>query len=202
MRLNERLLAERGIRSRERKDLEALHEVMDSMVFHWNGWSEREKGWSRDAFQNRVKRLEYLMQDAWGFPRNENKHTHRHRFEGLYPEPQSTHIGDGWYAGYMHGPRGGDVVVGPEKAIEDKVVKWANKEGWLALKFTPHGDVGWPDRIFVSPRGAHCWIEFKAPGKLPTPLQSKRIEQMRSNGAFVKWFNNAADAINWLGMFN
>ena len=36
------------------------------------------------------------MQDKWGFPRNENKHTHRHRFDLLeLGEPQHDEVEGG-----------------------------------------------------------------------------------------------------------
>ncbi len=195
--LNERLLAERGIRSRERKDLEALHEVMDCLTRIWDAKGYATRDADRGRYQRMVKRLEYLMQDKWGFPRNENKHTHRNRFNGLYPAKTAG------YTQVMREPeirwsKEADLLMRPEKAIEEKVVKWARTNGWLAIKFTPKGDVGWPDRIFISPRGLHCWVEFKAPGKYLTPLQAKRRKMLHERHARADWFDNADEAIEWL----
>ena len=85
-----------------------------------------------------------------------------------------------------------------EKDIEKAVVTWAKANGFLALKFTPKGDKGWPDRIFISPTGKHIWIEFKAPGKTPTKLQEKRICQLWNQGVDTYWFDDAIAAIDCL----
>lgn len=85
-----------------------------------------------------------------------------------------------------------------EKEIEAKVVKWAKANGWLAIKYTPIGVRGWPDRIFISPRGAHVWIEFKRPGNTPTELQVYRMKELEARGVTTFWIDDAVKCITVL----
>ena len=75
-----------------------------------------------------------------------------------------------------------------EQDVIDPVVEWAKDNGIVCIKFTPRGDVGWPDHVFILPlHGTHIWIEFKRPGKKPTPLQAHRIETINKQGGFAYW---------------
>lgn len=83
-----------------------------------------------------------------------------------------------------------------EKGIEKAVVKWAEDHGIVCIKFTPKGDVGWPDHIFiVPPTGIHAWIEFKKPGERPTPIQDYRMQQIDDQGGVSAWTDTAESAI-------
>ena len=65
--------------------------------------------------------------------------------------------------------------------VQHPVVRWAKEHGMLVIRFTPYGDVGWPDCIFINPAtGKLIWIEFKAPGKPLKPIQEERHNQLRS----------------------
>lgn len=65
--------------------------------------------------------------------------------------------------------------------VQHPVVRWAKEHGMLVIRFTPYGDVGWPDCIFINPAtGRLIWIEFKAPGKPLKPIQEERHNQLRS----------------------
>ena len=44
----------------------------------------------------------------------------------------------------------------------------------MALKFVSPGMNGVPDRIVLMPDGKMAFVELKAPGKKPRPLQLKR----------------------------
>ena len=57
-----------------------------------------------------------------------------------------------------------------EKDIERKVCEYARSKGCLAYKFTSPSRMGVPDRLFIY-KGRVWFIEFKAPGKKPTPPQ-------------------------------
>lgn len=59
-----------------------------------------------------------------------------------------------------------------ESTIESKVVIYAKSKGWLVYKFISSYNRGLPDRIFIRNR-IIFFIEFKAPGKSPTKLQTK-----------------------------
>lgn len=71
-----------------------------------------------------------------------------------------------------------------EKDIERKVGDYAKKLGFWHRKFTSPQNRGVPDRIFAQ-NGSVFWIEFKAPGKKPTPLQELEIKKMREKGLRV-----------------
>lgn len=87
-----------------------------------------------------------------------------------------------------------------EKTTERKVVKWARDRGWLAWKLTSPGTSGVPDRMFVSPKGDIVFIEFKAPGKGPTPLQLRQLQELQKRNVRCMWSDNAMEAIQWLSM--
>lgn len=72
-----------------------------------------------------------------------------------------------------------------EKQIESKVCAYARSLGFLAEKFTSPGRAAVPDRLFTAPNGRMFFIEFKAPGKKPTPLQEADHLRRRSRGCLV-----------------
>ena len=61
-----------------------------------------------------------------------------------------------------------------EKTIEQKLTKTAKERGGVALKFVSPGFDGMPDRIVLLPGGHFGFVEVKAPGKAPRPLQLAR----------------------------
>jgi hypothetical protein len=64
--------------------------------------------------------------------------------------------------------------------VQNPVVRWAKEHGILCVRVTPKGDKGWPDCIFVIPStGRVIWMEFKAPGKQPEPIQTYRHRQLK-----------------------
>ncbi len=68
-----------------------------------------------------------------------------------------------------------------KKLVQDPVVRWAKEHGIVCIRFTPKGDVGWPDHIFIVPAtGRVLWMEFKAPGEVAKPVQKYRHDQLRS----------------------
>jgi hypothetical protein len=64
-----------------------------------------------------------------------------------------------------------------ESAIEANVNKYAKSRGWLVFKFVSPNERGVPDRMYIK-EGRMFFIEFKAPGKLLTPLQRVRRKQL------------------------
>jgi hypothetical protein len=85
-----------------------------------------------------------------------------------------------------------------ESYIERKVCEWAKSVGILPIKFTPMGETGWPDRVFLY-CGQAVFIEFKAPGRKARPLQLARIKQLQSYGFTVGVYDNVELAIGFLG---
>ena len=81
-----------------------------------------------------------------------------------------------------------------EKSLEQKVVKYAKAMGCLCYKFTSPGNRGVPDRIIIGPTGKVLFLELKAPGKKPTPLQLHTLETLRKQGCIAHWADNYTDS--------
>ena len=69
-----------------------------------------------------------------------------------------------------------------EKVVEQKLVKAVRDSGGLALKLICPGFNGVPDRLLLSMGGKVAFVEVKAPGEKPRPLQEHRIAQLRALG--------------------
>ena len=69
-----------------------------------------------------------------------------------------------------------------ESSIERRLVTEAIKRGGFAPKFVSPGLDGVPDRLLLFPGGRLAFVEVKAPGKKPRPLQRRRIEQLTALG--------------------
>jgi hypothetical protein len=69
-----------------------------------------------------------------------------------------------------------------EKEIEQQYVNLIKAKGGIALKFVCPGFAGMPDRIILLPGGEMYFVEFKAPGKKPRPLQLSRHRMLRKLG--------------------
>lgn len=52
----------------------------------------------------------------------------------------------------------------------------------MALKFVSPGTNGVPDRLILIAYGRIAFVEVKAPGKKPRPIQLVRIKQIRNLG--------------------
>jgi hypothetical protein len=62
----------------------------------------------------------------------------------------------------------------------------AKMAGGLAIKWVSPGFAGVPDRILIMPGGRIVFVELKAPGKKPTPLQARIIQMLVDRGADVR----------------
>ena len=69
-----------------------------------------------------------------------------------------------------------------EKTLEHKFVTEVKRVGGLALKFLSPGFDGVPDRLVLLPGGRLGFVEVKAPGKRPRPLQLARHRLLRRLG--------------------
>ena len=69
-----------------------------------------------------------------------------------------------------------------EKYIERKLTNAVKKLGGLALKFVSPGLDGVPDRIVLLSMGRIAFVELKAPGRKPRPLQLSRHSLLRRMG--------------------
>jgi hypothetical protein len=93
-----------------------------------------------------------------------------------------------------------------EKAhVEDPTTRWAHKNGVYHRKMNGLGNRDWPDQLFYSPRfraGVKgVFIEFKDHGKVPTENQYLKMDELRSCGFDVAWFDYKEDAITYLKTF-
>ena len=69
-----------------------------------------------------------------------------------------------------------------EKNIEHDLVMKVKRTGGLALKFVSPGFDGVPDRLVLLQGGKMGFVEVKAPGKHPRPLQESRYMLLRRMG--------------------
>lgn len=69
-----------------------------------------------------------------------------------------------------------------ERHIEHTLVKAIETRGGLCWKFTSPSMAGVPDRLALLPNGRHGFIEVKAPGQQPRPLQHHRLTQLAHLG--------------------
>ncbi len=69
-----------------------------------------------------------------------------------------------------------------EKQIERKLTKAVVKRDGLCLKLISPSLDGLPDRIVLLPSGKIGFVEVKAPGEKPRPLQTARHELLTQLG--------------------
>ncbi len=79
-----------------------------------------------------------------------------------------------------------------ESSIERAVVKYAKSKGVLVRKLNGEGERGWPDRMFLY-QGKVLFLEFKQPGKKPTPLQEAKIAELCRHGFWADWADSVEE---------
>ena len=86
-----------------------------------------------------------------------------------------------------------------EKVIEQKLVKAVKAAGGIAPKLVSPGFDGMPDRMVLMPGGRTGFVEVKAPGEKPRPLQTSRHRLLRRLGFRVYVLDNAEqiESILW-----
>ena len=67
-----------------------------------------------------------------------------------------------------------------EKQVERKLCDEVDKLKGMCLK--QNGIAGIPDRLVLLPGGRMAFVELKAPGKKPRPLQIRRMKQITALG--------------------
>lgn len=85
------------------------------------------------------------------------------------------------------------ITCGVEKHIENKCRQIAKARGHVFWKLEVAGYPGVPDRLLLSTGGCVLFIEFKAPGKKPTPLQAAWHAKLRALGFTVHVIDNVSD---------
>lgn len=73
-----------------------------------------------------------------------------------------------------------------ERDIEQYLREQVKAAGGWAPKWESIGNAGVPDRIVILPNNIILFVEMKAPGKQPTPLQSSQHRRMRALGCDVR----------------
>ena len=79
-----------------------------------------------------------------------------------------------------------------EKTIEQALVKATKDRGGICPKFTSPGMDGMPDRLVLLPDCHLGFVEVKAPGKVPRPLQVARHRLLKRLGFQVFVLDNPA----------
>ena len=69
-----------------------------------------------------------------------------------------------------------------EKQVEQKLVQAVKLAGGMCPKLVSPGTDGMPDRMVLLPGCRIGFVEVKAPGAKPRPLQERRHEQLRELG--------------------
>ena len=72
-----------------------------------------------------------------------------------------------------------------EKVIERELVRAVKAVGGMCPKLISPGTDGMPDRIVLLPEARIGFVEVKAPGQKPRPLQERRHAQLRDLGFIV-----------------
>ena len=69
-----------------------------------------------------------------------------------------------------------------EKQIEQQLVRTVKAQGGICPKLVSPGFDGMPDRMALLPGGRIGFVEVKAPGQKPRPLQARRHGQLTALG--------------------
>ena len=78
-----------------------------------------------------------------------------------------------------------------EKEIEKKLTQAVKHMGGICPKLVSPGFDGMPDRIVLLPKGRMAFVEVKAPGERPRPLQMARHRLLRRLGFRVYVLDSA-----------
>ena len=82
-----------------------------------------------------------------------------------------------------------------EKEIETYLRDQVKKAKGKAYKFESPGNVGVPDRIVIFPMNRIYFVELKAPGMKPRPLQMKQMRDLENFGCQV-YVLDSKEAVN------
>ena len=73
-----------------------------------------------------------------------------------------------------------------ERDIEYYLREQVKAAGGWAPKWESPGNAGVPDRLVILPPGRTIYVEIKAPGKKPAPLQLAQHRRLRGLGCDVR----------------
>ena len=80
-----------------------------------------------------------------------------------------------------------------EKQIEQKLTLMVKAKGGIAPKFVSPSFAGMPDRLVLFPHGRIGFVEVKAPGEKPRPIQASRHRLLRRLGFKAYVLDDAED---------
>ena len=84
-----------------------------------------------------------------------------------------------------------------EKQIERKLVETVKAAGGICPKLVSPGTDGMPDRMVLLPKGRIGFVEVKAPGGAPRPLQTHLHRKLRALG-FPVFVLDDPERIPWI----
>lgn len=84
--------------------------------------------------------------------------------------------------------------MGAEKVTERNIRKYLKERGYLTYKIHVgrYGPEGFPDLLVVK-QGITSYLEVKAPGKAPEPIQLLRMKELRQAGCIARSVRSIAD---------
>ena len=85
-----------------------------------------------------------------------------------------------------------------EAQLERALVREIERRGGMARKFVSPGWRGAPDRIVLMPGGRIWFVELKAPGEKPRPLQAHRLGQLSRLGFGCRYMSNKVELDRFL----
>lgn len=80
-----------------------------------------------------------------------------------------------------------------EQRLERRLRQEIERRGGQARKFVSPGWSGAQDRLILLPGGRVMFVEVKAPGKKPRPLQVRRARELTAMGFKVRTVTTDAD---------
>lgn len=79
-----------------------------------------------------------------------------------------------------------------ENIVRGRIKRKLHQKGWWVIKITLASIGGWPDLLCLR-MGRIVFIEVKAEGKRPSPLQYAILEKLSSYGFLAFWTDNPND---------
>lgn len=80
-----------------------------------------------------------------------------------------------------------------ERAIEARLKQRVEDTGGLCIKLAMTYNAGMPDRLCLFPNAFAAFVELKAPGKKPRPIQLYVHDKLRARGFKVYVIDNYDD---------
>ena len=85
-----------------------------------------------------------------------------------------------------------------ESEIERFFIKECKRKGWLPLKLVSPSMVGLPDRIVLFPGGKVSFVELKAEGEKPRPLQKAVHRLLEGLGFTVYLVSSKSEVLSYV----